>query len=898
MYFNTYSVQVKICLHFLLSFAALTSPTGNALQAAAAEGYSNIISLLLENKPPALVDTPGGHYGSALMAAICSGSADTVWALLEERAPPNMKSKTYGSPLEKATGMGQGFKEIVSLLVDNRAEADLSPKGTGVHILHKAAMHNMIDLVEYCLDRDCQIDMITTQGPFYPRRYGDFAQEMTPLGYACAEGHVEMVDFLLSRGAPYELDKPQSAPLWTAAYQGHARVVDLLLTRFKATHSKDDVNRFFLKRPHPKSGHPILFAAASSGKPDAVRVLLDHGAKYEANWYNATPLFATATFKCPEVTEALLDYHKQGKVDVQIDKQSNNGRTALMEACALNRQRIEKMLLDAGADYTITDSGGATALHLSTDSNNNNIGRLLLEKSASEWDRQRFLNFVNIRHKGSGRTALIDSVAKNKPASFQMLLDYGADYNITGHAGNNPLLIAVQFGHNGMIEKLLRRVKSDHEAEPQRFYEYINRQNKDTETAVYGACECNQPSTVKLLLEAGADYTITNGNGQTLLNTACWIGHKAVVKTVLDYLSKNASPDDFRNFLNHRNKWGITALFEACTEKALDIIDMLLAHGSDYSIPKDSGATVLHAASHNGDLAVVERVLAFVAKKATKEQLLSFVNRPNNAGKEALWDAVDLNRPRFLQLLLKHGAAYDVPKESGVTILHEVCSNGQVELATTLLDFASKNATQQRFHEFLNQRDDDLESALFKACKTGGSEVTKLLLDHGADYTISNKSGWTVLHCCMFGNRSSTLRVLLDKTNQDRISSSASLKSRYFKVLNDSSGPGGGTALCLAASQDSIKMVGPLLEAGADWDCADSSGMTPAHWACEHKNGEMYGLLVAAAGLDRTEIGKGEERSETEKSFFDRRNIYGVSVLEAALRTGMIKKVEVPKAKA
>ena len=371
--------------------------------------------------------------------------------------------------------MGQAFKEIVSLLLDNYAEADMSSKGIGVHILHKAAMHNMIDLVKHCLDRDCQIDMITTEGPFYSRRYGDFAHEMTPLGYACAEGHVEMVDFLLSRGAPYDLDKSQSEPLWTAAYQGQARVVDLLLTRFKATHSKEQVNQFFRKRPQPRSGHPVLFAATSSGKPDTVRVLLDHGAKYEVNWFNATPLFATATFRCSAVTGVLLECHKQGKIDVQIDRQANHKRTALIEACALDCQRIEKMLLDAGASYTITDHGGATALYFSTDSNNDNLCKLHVEKAVSDGHRQRFLRFVNIRHKGSGRTALIDCVARNRPASFQLLLKHGADYNITGRVGNNPLLVAVQYGHNGMIETLLEKVKSDHENEPQRFYEYINR---------------------------------------------------------------------------------------------------------------------------------------------------------------------------------------------------------------------------------------------------------------------------------------------------------------------------------------------------------------------------------------------------------------------------------------
>ena len=78
----------------------------NALQAAASAGHSTIVTLLLENKPPVLVDTTGGHHGSALRAAVHSGSGDTVWALLEEDADPNMKTKGVSSLLEKAATMG------------------------------------------------------------------------------------------------------------------------------------------------------------------------------------------------------------------------------------------------------------------------------------------------------------------------------------------------------------------------------------------------------------------------------------------------------------------------------------------------------------------------------------------------------------------------------------------------------------------------------------------------------------------------------------------------------------------------------------------------------------------------------------------------------------------------
>ena len=110
-------------------------------------------------------------------------SSDTVWALLEEKANPNKRLNGHGSLLEEAANMGTSHREIVRDLLTAGADADTSPKGNGVHIMHRASMHGMKELVEYCIKHHCQIDMVTTEGPRYRRKYNDFPDEMTPLGY-------------------------------------------------------------------------------------------------------------------------------------------------------------------------------------------------------------------------------------------------------------------------------------------------------------------------------------------------------------------------------------------------------------------------------------------------------------------------------------------------------------------------------------------------------------------------------------------------------------------------------------------------------------------------------------------------------------------------------------------
>ena len=122
------------------------------------------------------------------MAAISGGHVDTVFTLLEEKADPSRRNRLNGTPLEKAADLGYTHQEIVKDLLEYGAETDLSVKGQAMHILHRAARFNMQELATYCLDKSCDVNMITTEGPAYHKKYGDFPHEMTPLAYACAEG--------------------------------------------------------------------------------------------------------------------------------------------------------------------------------------------------------------------------------------------------------------------------------------------------------------------------------------------------------------------------------------------------------------------------------------------------------------------------------------------------------------------------------------------------------------------------------------------------------------------------------------------------------------------------------------------------------------------------------------
>ncbi|CVL03498.1 uncharacterized protein FMAN_15161 [Fusarium mangiferae] len=89
---------------------------------------------------------------------------------------------------------------------------------------------------------------------------------ITPLGWAAAYGHVEVVDALLDHGATVEYTSNGTSPLDLAARCGNKKVVELLLRKGSNT------------KQLPVATQPALSLAASLGRASIVDVLISYGA--------------------------------------------------------------------------------------------------------------------------------------------------------------------------------------------------------------------------------------------------------------------------------------------------------------------------------------------------------------------------------------------------------------------------------------------------------------------------------------------------------------------------------------------------------------------------------------------------------------------------------------------
>lgn len=723
--------------------------------------------------------------------------------------------------------MGPTHRDIVRDLIDAEAEADFSPKGNGVHIMHLAAMFGMTELIEHCLDKNCQIGAVTTQGPDYPRRFGDFPSEMTPLGYACAEGHVNIVDLLLHRNASFEEDKPNSAILWTAAYQGHAEVVELLLRKYKETHSPDETAKFLLQRPAPRSGHPILFAAASSGKADVVKSLIKHGAKYESNWFKSTPLYATATFGCPYVTELLLHYHRRQEIDICTDQKNNNGRTAFHEACSKRQPLIAKMLLDAGADYRTVEKDNTTPLQVSCFHGTFSIVSAIIEKASRELERTQFLDYINTGHRPTGNVALIDCCERNHLSCLNLLLDHGADYTIPGNGNYTILHMASRHDNSAIMAAIVSKAARDLDHE--HFLKFLNTRHSSGKTALIDCSERGRVEALNILLRNGADHRISGHAGNTPLHWGCIGGHDEIVKVILKQ-ARSIDSNAFLEYINRGNNAGLTPLMEAAGRNHLAVVKVLLSFGANYVTGRigrePPTVTALHDACFKGSTEVIEHLLEVASRDLDEKQFTQFVNVRNGQGKTPLHDCASTGRPHMVKLLSsQYKADYLTWDDNDVTPLHSACFHGHTEAVANLLEPTSRDEDRERFTSLLNHRNRWGKTALFDACEQAHPEIVHMLLEHGADYTISANKDATPLHVACWLGRPRVVATLLQFASTDRD------RTRFTSRLLNAKNGVFKTPLMDACESGRPEITRMLLEHGADYRLTDDKGFTALHYS-------------------------------------------------------------------
>lgn len=392
---------------------------------------------------------------TALHWAVRHSDADTVRSLLVAGANPKAENRYGLTPL--ALACTNGHADIVRQLLDAGADPNATLRG-GETALMTAARTGRAEVVKALLERGASADARLPQG-------------QTALMWAAADGHAGVVETLIAAGADFRTPLSSGfTPTLFAVRAGHPAVVRALLKAGVDVNEATQPLRTGGKLP--RKGSSALTIAIENGHFELAAELLDRGADANDLRSGYTPLHILVWVRKPDrgedegapppdgsgrlSTEQLIRklVASGAKVNTPLTggpsgggRIARKGCTPFMLAADTADLPYMKLLLELGADPTITNVDGSTALMAAAGLGTRSAG----EEAGSEEEAMAAIEFlltlgfdlnaVSL----TGETAMHGAAYANFPQVVKLLAARGAKFEVWNQPnkrGWTPLLIA------------------------------------------------------------------------------------------------------------------------------------------------------------------------------------------------------------------------------------------------------------------------------------------------------------------------------------------------------------------------------------------------------------------------------------------------------------------------
>ncbi|XP_066992541.2 ankyrin repeat, PH and SEC7 domain containing protein secG isoform X2 [Anabrus simplex] len=337
----------------------------------------------------------------------------------------------------------------------------------------------------------------------------------------------------------------------------------------------------------------------------------------------------------------------------------------------------------------------------------------------------------------------------------------------------------------------------------------INQQDTYGRCAVHYAAEHGHVEALRLLRAAGCRMDVSDTDNFTPLHLAASRDHYHVVQLLLD-----AGVE-----VNRKTSDKTSALHIAASRGFVDTVWVLIDHGASIDSLDASDRTPLMLAVSRGH----EDVVALLIKHGAK------VNIEEIHGYTPLCEAVWQKLVPLVQLLLDAGAKIT----QSHYLLHYAVMHRHIEMARLLIQAGS----------IVNLRDDNGDTPLIVAARTGVCELAKLLLENGASVNYPNSlTGSVPLHEATEYIRQSQYGTFELMFNMFR---------SYGALLNVRTCTGGDTPLFRAILLERDKAAALLIRHGTDVNMCDveSCVVDNLTLARKRKNFPLVRMIVYA-GFD------------------------------------------------
>mmetsp|Transcript_4699 Transcript_4699/g.7269 ORF Transcript_4699/g.7269 Transcript_4699/m.7269 type:complete len:476 (+) Transcript_4699:67-1494(+) len=381
----------------------------------------------------------------------------------------------------------------------------------------------------------------------------------TPLGIACRNGNLELVQFLLENGARTNVAQhdnsktrlPGTTALCVASELGHIEIVRTLLKKNADVRSTGS---------YMANGNTPLIRAIYGGNIEIALLLLENGAPIDC-YSEVSPLYVASQKGILQIVQALLD--KGANVDAGGDYEGSPVSIATQNG----HTKVVEKLLEYGADLTKTDRMGRKPLRIAKKQGHTEIAEKL-RKEDMRRESKNYCFLKGCRNQSIATQKLLEEVGKKDKPNFrsikQLIAKEKADVNCTAANGWTPLNWACSEGHLDVAKLLL-----DNKAE-------VNKRGNGCDTPLFNACRNGHLKIVQLLLDRGASANQRNRRRLTPLSWACSEGETDLVKLLV---AKGADV----NWSARVNRGG-TPLFRAIENGHIEIVKFLLKNGAKLTI--------------------------------------------------------------------------------------------------------------------------------------------------------------------------------------------------------------------------------------------------------------------------------------------------------------------------
>jgi len=446
-----------------------------------------------------------------------------------------------------------------------------------------------------------------------------YSTGLTALNYAIDNGNIGIVKLLLNAGANPNALYEGSSPLYYAIMSNNPQVVELLL-RYKADLNVED------------NGSSLLYLAIVNASRQVIKVLLDARANPDSvnSGNGLTPLMLACGKGKKEIVKLLL------KAGANPDPTDPTRMTPLMLACRKGRIEIVKLLLSLHVEPDRSDMYGWTALSYTIENPIPEpetlipIIKVLLDAGADP----------NVIHDGSS-ILYYAIMSKNPEPVVKLLLEAGADPNVEDDESPPVLQYAIEFRNLAIIRYLLIAGANPNAIGKQRGYTALTTRNISAEIT-------------KLLLEAGADPNLMDGDGNFPLSYA--VRNREILSAEF-LLKAGANPNDV-------NRNGDTPLSIAYNNSGrYHMVELLLSAGADPNT-EYNGIFLLNSRSVGDNVFLHEAEVAEIEHLA--EQLLLAGAEPTDRSPPEVVRVIEKLTKKYgsLQNAHEHWKEYILPEWS------------------------------------------------------------------------------------------------------------------------------------------------------------------------------------------------------------------------------------------